>query len=76
MAPIIHCVRHAQGYHNLSVANHSMPVSALFGALFLPFVPKVISYERSLRSNPENLSFGSDFLSKGNADSEKCRTRP
>lgn len=24
MAPIIHCVRHAQGYHNLNVANHSM----------------------------------------------------
>ncbi|KAK1810485.1 hypothetical protein LTR12_015138 [Friedmanniomyces endolithicus] len=25
MAPIIHCVRHAQGYHNLNVANHTMP---------------------------------------------------
>ncbi|TKA82808.1 hypothetical protein B0A55_01057 [Friedmanniomyces simplex] len=25
MAPIIHCVRHAQGYHNLNVANHVMP---------------------------------------------------
>ncbi|KAK4692386.1 hypothetical protein P7C71_g4807, partial [Lecanoromycetidae sp. Uapishka_2] len=25
MAPIIHCVRHAQGYHNLSVENHCMP---------------------------------------------------
>ncbi|KAI9827282.1 MAG: hypothetical protein M1832_005420 [Thelocarpon impressellum] len=25
MAPILHCVRHAQGYHNLSVANHTMP---------------------------------------------------
>ncbi|CAD6578034.1 MAG: hypothetical protein ASARMPRED_008501 [Alectoria sarmentosa] len=25
MAPVIHCIRHAQGYHNLSVANHSMP---------------------------------------------------
>lgn len=24
MAPIIHCVRHAQGYHNLSTANHSI----------------------------------------------------
>lgn len=24
MAPTIHCVRHAQGYHNLSIANHSM----------------------------------------------------
>ncbi|RMZ03440.1 hypothetical protein D0860_06800 [Hortaea werneckii] len=24
MTPRIHCVRHAQGYHNLSVANHSM----------------------------------------------------
>ena len=24
MAPTIHCVRHAQGYHNLSVANHSI----------------------------------------------------
>ena len=29
MAPIIHCVRHAQGYHNLSVANHSMPDPSL-----------------------------------------------
>lgn len=24
MAPIIHCVRHAQGFHNLSIANHSI----------------------------------------------------
>ena len=24
MAPTIHCVRHAQGFHNLSVANHQM----------------------------------------------------
>jgi broad specificity phosphatase PhoE len=24
MGPTIHCVRHAQGYHNLSVQNHSM----------------------------------------------------
>ncbi|MCJ1450067.1 hypothetical protein MMC28_000395 [Mycoblastus sanguinarius] len=24
MAPIIHCVRHAQGYHNLNVENHSI----------------------------------------------------
>lgn len=24
MPPTIHCVRHAQGYHNLSTANHSM----------------------------------------------------
>ena len=24
MAPIIHCVRHAQGFHNVSVANHQM----------------------------------------------------
>ncbi|CAK4033454.1 Hypothetical predicted protein [Lecanosticta acicola] len=24
MAPTIHCVRHAQGFHNLNVANHSM----------------------------------------------------
>lgn len=29
MAPIVHCVRHAQGYHNLSVANHSMPDPSL-----------------------------------------------
>ena len=29
MAPIIHCVRHAQGYHNLSVANHTMPDPSL-----------------------------------------------
>ncbi|OAX82876.1 hypothetical protein ACJ72_02773 [Emergomyces africanus] len=25
MPPIIHCVRHAQGYHNLSHANHILP---------------------------------------------------
>jgi broad specificity phosphatase PhoE len=25
MTPTIHCVRHAQGYHNLSVANHNLP---------------------------------------------------
>ncbi|KAL1966934.1 hypothetical protein VTN77DRAFT_3678 [Rasamsonia byssochlamydoides] len=25
MPPIIHCVRHAQGYHNLSTANHTLP---------------------------------------------------
>ncbi|KAL2217571.1 histidine phosphatase superfamily [Thermoascus aurantiacus ATCC 26904] len=25
MAPIIHCVRHAQGFHNLSTANHVLP---------------------------------------------------
>ena len=24
MAPVIHCVRHAQGYHNLSAKNHSI----------------------------------------------------
>ena len=24
MTPTLHCVRHAQGYHNLSVANHNM----------------------------------------------------
>ena len=24
MPPLIHCVRHAQGYHNLSVANHAI----------------------------------------------------
>jgi len=24
MPPIIHCVRHAQGYHNLKVANHTL----------------------------------------------------
>lgn len=24
MAPTIHCVRHAQGFHNLAVANHQM----------------------------------------------------
>ena len=29
MAPIVHCVRHAQGYHNLSLANHSMPDPSL-----------------------------------------------
>ncbi|KAF6240024.1 hypothetical protein HO173_001634 [Letharia columbiana] len=29
MAPVIHCVRHAQGYHNLSVANHSLPDPSL-----------------------------------------------
>ncbi|KAK5679957.1 hypothetical protein LTS10_007905 [Elasticomyces elasticus] len=33
MAPIIHCVRHAQGYHNLSTANHSIhdPLLTAFG---------------------------------------------
>lgn len=33
MAPTIHCVRHAQGFHNLSVANHSMqdPLLTDFG---------------------------------------------
>ncbi|QIX02300.1 hypothetical protein AMS68_007817 [Peltaster fructicola] len=33
MAPTIHCVRHAQGFHNLSVANHSMqdPLLTEFG---------------------------------------------
>ncbi|KAK5131217.1 hypothetical protein LTR08_001186 [Meristemomyces frigidus] len=25
MAPTIHCVRHAQGFHNLSTANHALP---------------------------------------------------
>ncbi|KAI9851354.1 MAG: hypothetical protein M1838_003910 [Thelocarpon superellum] len=29
MAPTIHCVRHAQGYHNLSIANHSLPDPSL-----------------------------------------------
>lgn len=24
MAPNVHCVRHAQGFHNLSIANHAM----------------------------------------------------
>lgn len=34
MAPTIHCVRHAQGFHNLSVANHSMhdPLLTQLGA--------------------------------------------
>lgn len=33
MPPTIHCVRHAQGFHNLSVANHSMhdPLLTPFG---------------------------------------------
>lgn len=33
MAPTLHCVRHAQGYHNLSVANHSIhdPLLTNFG---------------------------------------------
>ena len=33
MAPTIHCVRHAQGYHNLSFANHSMldPLLTTYG---------------------------------------------
>ena len=25
MPPIIHCVRHGQGVHNLSYANHDLP---------------------------------------------------
>lgn len=25
MSPIVHCVRHAQGIHNLSHANHNLP---------------------------------------------------
>jgi broad specificity phosphatase PhoE len=33
MAPIIHCVRHAQGYHNLSIASHAIrdPLLTPFG---------------------------------------------
>ena len=33
MTPTIHCVRHAQGYHNLSIANHSLkdPLLTPFG---------------------------------------------
>ncbi|KAK5275668.1 hypothetical protein LTR16_012251, partial [Cryomyces antarcticus] len=33
MPPRVHCVRHAQGYHNLTVANHNMhdPLLTPFG---------------------------------------------
>jgi broad specificity phosphatase PhoE len=33
MTPTLHCVRHAQGYHNLSVANHNLhdPLLTNFG---------------------------------------------
>lgn len=29
MPPVIHCIRHAQGVHNLSYANHSLPDPSL-----------------------------------------------
>ena len=46
MPPIIHCIRHAQGYHNLSVENHSMPD------------PSLTSYgERQCQNLAENFPF-------------------
>lgn len=50
MAPIIHCVRHAQGYHNLSVANHSMPDPSLtpFGEEQCSNLAKDFPYHNSI----------------------------
>ncbi|KAK4999313.1 hypothetical protein LTR66_001637 [Elasticomyces elasticus] len=46
MAPIVHCVRHAQGYHNLAAANHSIP-----DPLLTPFG------EQQCRELQENFPF-------------------
>ena len=50
MAPTIHCVRHAQGYHNLSVANHSMhdPLLTPYGEEQCRYLQKTFPALRSV----------------------------
>lgn len=50
MPPIIHCVRHAQGYHNLSVANHS-----IHDPLLTPFGEEQCRYLSKNFPKPQNV---------------------
>ena len=77
MAPIVHCVRHAQGYHNLSVANHVLPDPLLtkYGeeqccdlAKKFPFhsnVEAVVASPIKRTVYTALIAFGQDLQSKG-----------
>ena len=77
MAPIIHCVRHAQGYHNLCTANHIIrdPLLTPFGeeqcrALVQSFpyhsnIDCVVASPMKRTMSTALLGFGQDLTSKG-----------
>jgi broad specificity phosphatase PhoE len=50
MAPTIHCVRHAQGYHNLSIANHQLhdPLLTPYGEEQCRNLGKTFPYNKSV----------------------------
>ncbi|KAK5123482.1 hypothetical protein LTR85_002520 [Meristemomyces frigidus] len=77
MAPTIHCVRHAQGYHNLSVANHTIhdPLLTPYGEEQCRDLAKQFPYHSAVDcvvASPIKrtmytalLGFGKDIESKG-----------
>ncbi|KAF2767303.1 phosphoglycerate mutase family protein [Teratosphaeria nubilosa] len=77
MAPTIHCVRHAQGYHNLSVANHSMhdPLLTPLGEQQCRNLAKAFPYHDAVEAVVASpikrtmytalLGFGPDIAAKG-----------